>query len=667
MERASRLILIGSIVCAGALHAWLASGRPGLVPAAAVAFVFTFLLARVSLVATLVPVLAATYLAPAATLVAFGASDYHTTLIWLAALAGPALSQADLTRWHIPGRWQIPFAAWALVIAVSWPIVAGRELDFSLVAARTYDTSNAAFEAPPRLAAAWILIVALSQMIGILWFDMLWARFSGPNLPKAERFVILPLVLSATIGALAGFYQSLVDFDWLNLFIWSREGRAGGLMLDANTFGIGAAMWAPAALALAWRLGRGVRLGVVAYLLLSVAAWFSGSRTALLALTSGTAGLLVAIAQRLRIWQPRMAPIALLVGTTLLILASAIAPRTDAGSPLKRVIDRLPPLEAGEMRRFANELWNRFGYGQAAASITAEHPLTGVGIGAFHIVGTDYIYRASESTYRKLEARPVADNAQNWWRHQIAELGLIGALPSLWISMMVIAFLWRGGPYVEPIGVTTILRTVLIGVGAASLLGVPTQHPASWVSFATILFWLTALSGHEANAGAAARSRWMWRGAFAVAVLTAAGVGLTAAGDLRVPLRALRTGLPYSYGVSPPEGLSEYGELRWTASRAVAVVAVPNRYLKLTFWAPHPDVASNPVTVQVELNQRRVIGHSLSSHEPITYYLEMPENAHWALVEVSVSREIRQDRALQVATAWLRELPPDVPSERVVR
>ncbi len=667
MERTSRLLLIGSILLAGVVHAWLASGRPGLVPAAAVAFVITFLIARVSLVAALVPVLAATYLAPALTLIAFGASDYHTTLLWLAAIAGPVLSQADLSRWHIPGRWRLPFAAWALVIAVSWPVVAGRELDFSLVAARTYDTMNGAFEAPPRLAAAWILIVALSQMIGILWLDMLWARFAGLNLAKAERFVILPLVVSAAIGALAGLYQALVDVEWLNLFYWSRNERAGGLMLDANTFGIGAAMWAPAAMALTWRFGRGGWRGGVVFLPLAAAVWFSGSRTALLALTIGSAGLIVAIAQRLRMWQPRMAPIALLLGATLLVLASAVVPRTEVGGPLKRVVDRLPRLEAGDMRRFADEMWNRFGYGQAAASMIAEHPLTGVGIGAFHIVGTDYLYRAADSKYRQTAARPFADNAQNWWRHQIAELGLAGALPSLWISVLVVGLLWRGGLHVEPVGVTTILRTVLIGVGVASLVGVPTQHPASWVSFVTILFWLTALCGQEAIAGATSGGRRMWMGAFAVAGLTAVGLGLTAANHLRVPLRALRTGLPYSYGVAPPEGLSEYGELRWTASRAVAVVAVPNRWLKLTFWAPHLDVGSNPVTLRVGLNRRGVIEHSLSSHEPVTYYLEMPENARWALIEVSASREIRPDRALQVATAWLRELPRDASPEQVVR
>ena len=37
---------------------------------------------------------------------------------------------------------------------------------------------------------------------------------------------------------------------------WPRLGRASGLMLDANSFGTAAAIWAPLAMALMWRLGR---------------------------------------------------------------------------------------------------------------------------------------------------------------------------------------------------------------------------------------------------------------------------------------------------------------------------------------------------------------------------------------------------------------------------
>jgi hypothetical protein len=659
LERASRLILIGSTVIAGAVHAWLSSGRPGLAPAAVATFFITLLLARVSLVAALVPVLAATYCWPALAYIIFGVSDYHTMLVWLAALAGVVLSQAGISRWHIASPWRVPFVAWALVIAVSWPIVAGRELDFSLIAATTLSTTNAAFGAPPRLAAAWVVLVALAQMIGILWFDMLWARFVASTAPTFERVVLVPLIAGATIGALAGAYQGLVDIEWLNVFIWARGQRAGGLMLDANTFGMGAAMWAPVVIALAWRFGRGMVLAWTAFGLLAVAMWTAGSRTALLAFTIGTLGVMVALAQRRGIWQPRMAPIALLLGSAVLILAMAVAPRGgNSPNPLQRAFDRLPRLEAGDISRFTDEMWTRFGYGKAAADITAEHPLTGIGVGAFHVVAPDYIYRDT----RRI---PAPDNAQNWWRHQIAELGMLGALPSVWISFLLITVLWRGTTYVEPLGVTTILRTVLIGVGVASVLGVPTQHPATWLSFATLLFWLIAPLA-TTHAPPVRPSR-LWLVSLSLAVWVAAGQAISARQDLRVPLRALRSQLPYEYGLSPVEGLSEHGDLRWAAKRAVVVMPVPNRWLQVTVWAPHADVQSRPVIVRIGLNGQQVVEHTISDYQPVSYFLQMPEDTRWTLLEISGSRDVQPERALQVAMAWKRELPSGVPHDRVVQ
>lgn len=655
----TRLTLICSIVLAGVVHAWLASGRPWLAPAIALAFAVSALVSRVSLVGALVPVLAATYFAPAITYVAFGASDYHTTAIWLAALAGPVIVHSDPTRWHLPRRWAFPFVAWALVIAVSWPIVAGREVDFSFVAARTYDTTTSAFGAPPRLAAAWIVIVALSQMLGILWLDLLWARFSGSRLRQAERWIIRPLVVSACIGAAAGLYQALIDLEWLNLPVWIHGARAGGLMLDANSFGMSAAMWAPIGVALSWRSDRARWAGPAAYALLASAVlWAAGSRTALLALIIGTAGLLVGFARRRGVWSGQVVVAAVVLSAVLAGLAVALAPQLDQSNPVRRVVDRLPNPRAGELRRFLDEMWTRYGYGTAAAAMTADHPLTGVGIGGFHIVAADYMFR------EKPFFLPTPDNAQNWWRHQLAELGLLGALPSWWISALLIAAVWQGTRGTEP--TANVLSAGLAGVGAASLLGVPTQLPAIWIAFITLTFWLLALPGPNAPNVEQERRSWVWAAACVLAAVVALGQAITARADLRVPHRAMRSGLTFGYGLSPSEGLSEFGELRWSAGRALEVLRVGNRWLRITVWAPHPDIASRPVTLNVAVNDRRVVTYTLNTSQPVTYYVATPD-ARFALLEMEVSREMRPDRALQVATAWLPEPPATAPSTQIIR
>jgi hypothetical protein len=660
VERVSRIIVIASTVLAAVAHGWLASWEAYLAPTAIVAFTIAFLLARVSLVVALLPTLITMYLAPALLYTAFGISDYHLTLVWLALLAGPVLAYSSVERWHLPGWWGALFAAWALLIALSWPIVAGREIDFSLIAARTLDTPTAMYGGPPPAAAAWIAIVALAHMLGVLWIDLLWARFSGANLVSFERAIVPAILASATIGAAAGAYQGLVDITWVNLDIWSNLRRAGGLMLDANTFGMSGAIWAPVAIVLVWHKRLPMSLAALAYVLLAIATWTSGSRTALVTLGIGTAGIVVAALQRKGWWQPRMAPIVLLIGAAALVLAMFVAPRGgDSPSPLQRVFDRLPRPEAEDLSRFAKEIWTRFEYGPAADRIIAEYPATGAGIGSFHIVFNDFLHRDTGRTI-------APDNAQNWWRHQLAELGVLGAMPSLSISALIIALLWRGGPYVEPVGSTTVLRMVLGGVGIASLLGVPTQHPSTWISFVSLVFWLLAMYHTASGQPSGNVGRWTWGGAIALAVVVSVGLAMSARGNLRVPARASWTGVPFAYGVRY-EGVSEYGDLKWVARHAVMVVPRQAPWLRLAIFAPQRDVARNPVTVRISMNRQPVIDQTITSSEPVVYFVQVDERAPWPIIETRASREVDPGQALQIATEWLQTVPPDAPAARIIK
>ena len=656
VERASRLIVVSSIALAAAAHIWLARWQPGLGLAAAIAFVVTFAIARAWFHATLAIVLGAAYIAPALLWLAFGALDYHLLLVWLAAVAGPVMAQFDWRRWHLPPRWLLPLVAWALIIAVSWPIVAAREVDFSVIAARAVTPSNSAFGAPPSVAAAFIVIFALAQMLGILWIDLLWARFSAAGLAAFDRFVIAPLMAGAALSALAGLYQAFGDFNWMNTFYWANERRAGGLAMDPNTLGIGAALWAPLAVVVAWRGIVPVWFAGLASAVLAAGMWVSGSRTALMAFSAGAAGVAIAALSRRGLWQPLFGRVAALGLAALLVLAMAVVPRdSPSTSPLQRIFNRIPRLEAGEIVRFADELWVRFGYGKAATDIIRDHPLTGIGIGAFHVVAPDYIYRERGRLF-------PGDNAQNWWRHQIAELGIIGALPSLWFSILVLGLL--RGRLGDPPDLTA-MRGAIAGIGLASLLGVPTQHPASWISFVSVVFWLAAQTPMVAANDAARPSKAAWIGAMSLAAITATGLAIST-GDLRVVRRALDSGLPYEYGLSAPEGLSEYGEARQVAREAVWTVPVRHRWLQFTLWPPHADVASNPVVARIDLDGREAIRHTFTNREPVTYALELPD-AKFVRLEANVSRATQSGWALQLASTWLREPPPALPPERIIR
>jgi hypothetical protein len=169
----------------------------------------------------------------------------------------------------------------------------------------------------------------------------------------------------------------------------------------------------------------------------------------------------------------------------------------------------------------------------------------------------------------------------------------------------------------------------------------------------------------EGADGAAGGNR-AWMVAIAVAAATAAGQAASARGDLRVPVRALLDQVPYKYGFTPSEGLSQHGPLRWAASRAVEVMPAEDRWLQLAIWADQTH-QTEPVTVRVWLNQRRVVEESIHATEPLLYYLHATEQTKWIMFELSASRAADEEHALRIAHQWLKQPPADAPAERIIR
>ena len=122
------------------------------------------------------------------------------------------------------------------------------------------------------------------------------------------------------------------------------------------------------------------------------------------------------------------------------------------------------------MGRFLQTLSDRDGYGVVAIDLIRQFPFFGVGIGSFNLLVRDHYYLMTG--VRTL----FPDNAQNWYRHQFAELGLVGSIG--WI-LWVVSFGWfllsagTSPPRASPpkMFATTLVRGLLVALAVVFTAG----------------------------------------------------------------------------------------------------------------------------------------------------------------------------------------------------
>jgi hypothetical protein len=102
--------------------------------------------------------------------------------------------------------------------------------------------------------------------------------------------------------------------------------------------------------------------------------------------------------------------------------------------------------------------------------------MTGVGIGRFTAASTAYHERAAGRSI-------PPDNAQNFWRHTLAEQGLLGLLPILWLTVLTL----RSFAARSPTHPDLVMKVMLGSIGVALLFGYPVQDAAIAVTVGTLV------------------------------------------------------------------------------------------------------------------------------------------------------------------------------------
>jgi O-antigen ligase len=620
-ERLTKLVIICSAIAAAWMQLWLLSTDwPQCWILAAAVFAAAYAGGRWRPAATRRVVMFLTYLIPAFFVVRTGTFEDSEWIIWIALIYGVMLPSRRLLRWSLPVVWRLPLAFWAVLCASTWPIVMLRESDFDL------SRIPSPFGAVSAEAALFVLT-------GILWFDWLYSEYAAADRSRFEAEILLPLGIGWIASAALAVYQMLGRMAFINPEFWVALARATGSLGDANILGILSALWGPALVVVAagrsnWKAWS---LGAFALLLSWLAVWASGSRSSMVIVVLGVAGILYGV------WRSTgskrlitFAAIALVL-VAMTAATTVVRTRPSVVGPITRLVDDFRPRWSTDWLRFAGSyLWTRNGYGVVAGDMIQQSPLVGIGLGAFHPLV--YLY-----SWRLFHVTLPPDNAQNWFRHQIAELGILGSVGwAAWSALLLVLLLTA--PTNTLAG--AVVRVILIGFGLVSLVGVPSQSLAVAVTFWTFAWWfINEVGGRKVLQNRTTSTRRMAWAALWLLVLAHGAVSVRAARTyLRPPIQAMRADIDYSTGLYEPEGDPPF---RWTKQRAVAVMPVTKRWLKLEVLVNHDDLAQKPVDARVWVNGQLTLDTWLKSPAPTTRYALVGDGPKRFMLETWVSRVVR--------------------------
>ena len=530
-----------------------------------------------------------------------GVAAGHLPASWVAAVLGWVLAQPSRGGWHLPGLWRWPVATWALVVAATWPLVVARELDLRLASLPTV-ALNHALGFPPADTVALVAASALSVLTSLLFLDALWHASTRPTAPHLAEGVGVPLGIGLALSVAAAIYQGQFDLAWLNAPYWIELRRAPGFIGDPNVLGTGAALVGPTLAVAAWR--RGAR-GWTALLwsAVSVAGVLaSGSRTALAAWTVGTAGFAIAAVATSRHRVRALLAVAV-VATAIGLAARFAADAPQSGNALARAVQALSGADVFTFEGVRAALLDRYGYGPVAAAVIAEHPAWGVGIGT----GDLFLADAAEA----LLGRPlIPDNAQNWWRQVLVELGAVGGAAPIAASLAALLALVRmaraaGAPR------AVAHAAPMVGAGLILLVGVPTQHAFIQVLMAWLLVMATAPPGVAVAVAAPVR-----RGPLVPAVVALACAAVGPWTVPRPPERAFAAGRPYIYGGVPSADPLPEGTL-WVGQHSVGVLPARGGRFDVAVSLPHADLAAAPVGVVIGNRHGHECRFLVSTPDPV--------------------------------------------------
>ena len=584
-------------------------------------------------------------IAPALTFAGVGLFPPTFYAPWFAAMLGAlaASTRTRITTWSFPARWRVPLACWSLVSAISWAVAAWRETDFahSLSAIGGFGANAVSGNGgTPGDALALLSAVALAQLTGLLWFEWAMAEAADSTPDAFRRRVVLPSAAGACLAAALACYQGRVDVNFLNTHQWPALGRAGGALLDGDAAGVVLGLWSAGFLALAllrrrWWTVFGLTGAVLAW----VGLWATGSRTALLSGAIGLVGLAVVVLRRL----PRRAVLLTAVG--LIVTAAGLLGiarhRATVSDPLGRLFAGLPAPNPAAIATFARtELFDRTApYGTVSMRMIKRYPVGGVGLGGFEALFSDFAYVRNGSRFWN-------DNAQSWFRSELAELGLVGSLGWIVWLLMFMRTMWRKPDDAARAPEGVMVKSALIAVGLVSAVAMPTRNPTAAFTVWIFVAWCVAITDRDTLgprgrvSAEAMNSRWAWLAAMVIALAAGGDLWHSSRTSLRPVARSVVAEWNYNYGLYAVETAADGRQYRWTGPHVVAGVSYPRTsWMRIAISAGPPDLATRPFGYRLYVSGKLIAQFDrIDGTEQAWYVLTRPN-------EVTISVELQTTRS----------------------
>lgn len=504
-----------------------------------------------------------------------------------------------------PDPLRLPMLFFAGLVSVSGAITLWRFAGFfPFVADRLYEFPVNVDGISAGGARMSVIFIALNILSGMGFFALV-----KPELRDARfrRNALAAAAAALLVASGAGIGQRLFDPRFGNTEFWFKMGQVNGTFKDPNAFGAVLSLFIPL-LAAAFFLERGRRrrlFGAAALVSLAVFP-FIGARGPLVGLAAALLWLAAAVILE---WRRSGGRIGKTGFVGIVLVAALLAGLGVVAGGRSRLFERLAAnfSEVVHGRGLIGLSRERYFLWREALAMAADHPVSGVGVGAYIIELPNYYSKDRDQSSEVPDAWKRIDSAENLPLHVGAELGLAGALGLLWLLAALAAVSRRvlraRGPGA---GSRPPDRILFVGASAGLLaFGLNALFHSFVGTFETAYsFWflaacLAAADGRPAVPVSGKRRAPVFA---ALGVLLFAAVLAWDAGHSLSPgARWTAYPIPRAFGLYPEEKTAEGRVFRWT--RAYGAFPLPEDAARIIvpIHAAHPGIASRPVDVELTL------------------------------------------------------------------